>query len=256
MKSTTIKWLTVGMTAIGIMGCANNYRFQTDPNGAPASGASRNTDCVSIVEKIMPAPGIKSESDGLIDYYLAVRKAPKEKVLKEYAEANRLAQANPTAMNRLRLALLLSLPVAGLQDSSRALNLLQDTIKEEKEEENGLRNLANLLQSHFYRESRHDENMQRAREDQTRLESLTAKQDEAIQTLTGKLKDEQKRYDTLQTSIQTKQEDSNQAVTILAQKLKDEQKRADTLQQKLDALANIEKTLIERQQQGKPEPKK
>ena len=204
----------------------------------------------------MPAPGIKSESDGLIDYYLTMRKAPKEKVMKEYGEANRLAQANPTAMNRIRLALLLSLPVTALQDSSRALNLLQDTIKEEKEDENALRNLANLLQSHFYRESRHDENMQRAREDQKRLESLTTKQDEAIQTLTGKLKDEQKRYDTLQSSIQTKQEDSNQAVAILAQKLKDEQKRADTLQQKLDALANIEKTLIDRQQQGKPDPKK
>ena len=202
------------------------------------------------------APGIKSESDGLIDYYLTMRKAPKEKVMKEYGEANRLAQANPTAMNRIRLALLLSLPVTALQDSSRALNLLQDTIKEEKEDENALRNLANLLQSHFYRESRHDENMQRAREDQKRLETLTTKQDEAIQTLTGKLKDEQKRYDTLQCSIQTKQEDSNQAVAILAQKLKDEQKRADTLQQKLDALANIEKTLIDRQQQGKPDPKK
>ena len=204
----------------------------------------------------MPAPGIKSESDGLIDYYLTMRKAPKEKVMKEYGEANRLAQANPTAMNRIRLALLLSLPVTALQDSSRALNLLQDTIKEEKEDENALRNLANLLQSHFYRESRHDENMQRAREDQKRLESLTTKQDEAIQKLTGKLKDEQKRYDTLQSSIQTKQEDSNQEVAILAQKLKKKQKRADTLQQKLDALANIEKTLIDRQQQGKPDPKK
>ena len=58
------------------------------------------------------------------------------------------------------------------------------------------------------------------------------------------------------TSSQTKQEDSSQTVSILAQKLKDEQKRADNLQQKLDALTNIERTLIERQQQGKPEPKK
>ena len=159
-------------------------------------------------------------------------------------------------LNRFKVALLLSLPVTGLQDLPRALNLLQDTIKEEKEEENALRNLANLFQGQLYKESRHDENMQRARDEQKRLESLTAKQDDAIQTLTTKLKDEQKRYDALQTSIQTKQEDNNQAVLILAQKLKDEQKRADNLQQKLDAMANIERTLIERQQQVKPEPKK
>ena len=256
MKRTTIYWLAVAITAIGMIGCTANYRNPNLNNRVPNSPPEKNVDCVPIVERIMPAPGIKSEADGLIDYYLAMRKAPKEKIMKEYAEANRVAQASPTSLNRIKLALLLSLPVTGLQDNSRALNLLQDTIKEEKEEESGLRNLANMLQGQLYRESRHDENMQRAREDQKRLESLTAKQDEAIQTLSTKLKDEQKRYDTLQTSIQTKQEDSNQAVAILAQKLKDEQKRADNLQQKLDALTNIEKTIIERQQQGKPEPKK
>ena len=73
--------------------------------------------------------------------------------------------------------------------------------------------------------------------------------------MTLKLKEEQKRYDTLQTSIQTKQDDSNQTTVILSQRLKEEQKRADILQQKLDALTNIEKTIIDRQQQGKPEVK-
>ena len=256
MKMMRINWLAVGMTAFVLAGCANTYRYppQKDIQSAPA--VPTNADCVPVVEKIMPGPGIKSEADGLIDYYLTMRKAPKEKVLREYAEANKANQATPNALSRIKVALLLSLPVTGLQDSPRALNLLQDTIKEEKEEENALRNLANLLQGQLYKESRHDENMQRARDEQKRLESLTAKQDDAIQTLTTKLKDEQKRYDALQTSIQTKQEDNNQAVLILAQKLKDEQKRADNLQQKLDAMANIERTLIERQQQVKPEPKK
>lgn len=256
MKSKANFWLAVGLTAIGITGCTANYRNLTDTLPAANSTPAKGENGVAVVERAVASPGIKSESDVLIDYYLSMRKAPKDKVLKESADIAKAAQAAPTAFNRIKLALLLSLPVTGLQDNGRALNLLQETIKEEKEDENNLRNLANLLQGQLYKETRHDESMQRAREDQKRLESLTAKQDEAIQSLSVKMKDEQKRYDALQTSIQTKQEDSNQAVVILAQKLKDEQKRSDNLQQKLDALTNIEKTLIERQQQGKPEPKK
>lgn len=256
MKATRIARLAVGMTALLCVGCAPIYRTPTDSGAATGAAVPRATDSVPGADRGAAAQGIRSDSDSLIDYYLTMRKAPKEKVLREHADANRAIQTTPNAFNRIKLALLLSLPVTGLQDSTRALNLLQDAIKEEKEEENALRSLANLLQGQLYKETRHDENMQRAREDQKRLESLTAKQDEAIQAMTLKLKDEQKRYDTLQTSIQSKQEDNNQAVLILAQKLKDEQKRADNLQQKLDALANIEKTLIERQQQAKPEPKK
>ena len=256
MKIVGNMGLAVAMTALVFFGCTNNLRNVNDKCGTNLPPFAKNADCVPIVETIMPVPGIKSQADGLVDYYLTMRKAPKEKVMKEYAEVSRAAQTTPDAFNRIKLALLLNLPVTGLQDSGRALNLLQETIKEEKEEESALKNLANLLHAQFYKESRHDENMQRARDDQKRLESLAAKQDEAIQVLNAKLKDEQKRYDTLQTSIQTKQEDSSQAVSILAQKLKDEQKRADNLQQKLDALTNIERTLIDRQQQGKPEPKK
>lgn len=256
MKTIRIAGLVVGMTTLMLVGCVNNYRNRTDPGTSTEAASQKALDSGPAAEKGAVAQGIRSDSDSLIDYYLTMRKAPKEKVQREHADANRVIQTTPNAFNKIKLALLLSLPVTGLQDSTRALNLLQDTIKEEKEDDNALRNLANLLQAQLYKETRHDENMQRARDDQKRLESLTAKQDEAIQTLTLRLKDEQKRYDTLQTSIQSKQEDNNQAVSILAQKLKDEQKRADNLQQKLDALANIEKTIIDRQQQGKTEPKK
>ncbi len=254
MKKTTIYWLAAALTVIGITGCAANYRNPTDTAGAPNGTNTKSEESANTADRTTTV--IKGESDVLIDYYLTMRKAPRDKAMKEYADVSKIAQAAPTSFNRIKQALLLSLPVTGLQDNPRALNLLQETIKEEKEEDNNLRNLANLLQGQLYKETRHDENMQRAREDQKRLETLTTKQDEAIQSLTTKLKDEQKRYDTLQSSIQTKQEDSNQTVAILAQKLKDEQKRADNLQQKLDALTNIERTIIERQQQGKPDPKK
>jgi hypothetical protein len=254
MKKIELTWLAVGMTAMMLASCAN--LANSNAQSGDGQQTPQSVDCVAIVEKVLPSPGIRSEADSLIEYYLAMRKVPKERALKEYTDANRGVQTTPNSYARIKLALLLSLPITGLQDSTRALNLLQDVNKEESQEELGLRNFANLLHSQLYKEVRQDESLQRARDDQKRLEALAAKQDDAIQALNLKLKDEQKRYDTLQSSIQTKQEDSGQVVAILTQKLKDEQKRADTLQQKLDALTNIEKAIIERQQQGKPDPKK
>ena len=256
MKKIEIEWLAVGMTAMMVASCTNLQNSSVKTGGGAVPRVSPTTDCVAIVEKVLPSPGIHSEADSLVEYYLAMRKVPKERVLKEYTEAHRVVQTAPSPYGRIKLALLLSLPITGVQDTTRALNLLQEVNKDEAPEESGLKNFANLLHSQVYKEARQDENLQRARDDQKRLESLAAKQDDAIQALTLKLKDEQKRYDATQSSTQTKQEDTSQSVVILTQKLKDEQKRADTLQQKLDALTNIENAIIERQQQGKPELKK
>ncbi len=255
MKTKLVAWLAV-VTIVTVTGCANMQNLSPDKSKQESSPSGANAERAPSAEKVLPQPGIKSEADSLIDYYLSMRKQPKEKVLKEQAEASKAVQTSPSASNRIKLALLCNLPISGVQDSQRALNLLQETIKDESLDDVGLKNLANLLQAQFYKEVRQEESLQRARDDQKRLESLAAKQDDAIQALTLKLKEEQKRYDTLQSSIQTKQEDANQATIILNQKLKDEQKRADTLQQKLDALTNIEKTIIDRQQQEKTEPKK
>ncbi len=252
MKKIELKWLAVGMTAIIVAGCTNwqNFSVRARHNNAPPA------KCVPVVEKVLPSAVTRSETDNLVDYYLIMRKVPNERAQKEFAEGQRVLQTLPSPYARIKLALLLSLPITGVQDTTRALNLLLDVSKDEALEESGLKNFASFLQSQMSKEVRQDESLQRSRDDQKRLETLAAKQDDAIQALNLKLKEELKRYDTLQSSIQTKNEDSNQVVAILTQKLKDEQKRADTLQQKLDALTNIEKAIIERQQQGKPEPKK
>ena len=63
MKKTRIEWLAVGMTALALAGCANNYRNATTSGDPDVAGSAKNLDCVPTVEKVMPAPGIKSESD-------------------------------------------------------------------------------------------------------------------------------------------------------------------------------------------------
>jgi hypothetical protein len=238
--------------AILLAGCVAPQGPAGSPD-RPAPGAVSapgDVDCAPIVERVLPPPGVKSESDVLVEYYLTVRKLPKERVLREYTETQKSVQAQPTAFNHIKLALLLSLPVVGFQDTSRALILLQDTIKDNSPNDVGLKNFAALLQAQFYREQRQEESLTKSREEQKRQEVSVARQEDAIKALNQKLNEEQKKSDVLQ----GKQDEHLQTMSQLAQRLKDEQKRADTLQQKLDALTDIEKNIIERQQQTKPEP--
>ena len=137
MKKIEMKWLAVGMTVMMVASCTNLQTSNVKTSGGAAPSAS-TTDCVPIVEKVLPSPGIRSETDSLVEYYLAMRKVPKERALKEYTEANRVVQTAPTPYGRIKLALLLSLPITGLQDSARALNLLQEVAKDEVSEESGL----------------------------------------------------------------------------------------------------------------------
>jgi uncharacterized coiled-coil protein SlyX len=116
-----------------------------------------------------------------------------------------------------------------------------------------VRRLAGLLHAHFSRELRNDELIQtlnqRLKEERSKSDAGAQKQDDTVGILTQKLKDEQKRGE----ALQSKQEET---IVQLNQKLKDEQRRADLLQQKLDALTNIEKAIVDRQQKPNAEPKK
>lgn len=98
-------------------------------------------------------------------------------------------------LNRLQLALLLSLPTATFRDNSAALALLAPFVRDKTREGSSLRPLALWLHAQLVELRRAEESLQQ-------------------QTM----------------------------------KLKDEQRRADALQQKLDALLNMEKKMIEREQ--------
>jgi uncharacterized coiled-coil protein SlyX len=247
--SKPLRCMTAAIAAASLLGCVMQEPGARPSRAASGASTASDEDCTPVVERVLPPPGVKSEADVLVEYYLAARKLPKERVLREYAEAQKGVQAHPTPFNHIKLALLLSLPVAGFQDTPRALNLLQDTVKDESPGETGLRNFASLLQAQLYRDQRQEEGLQKSREEQRRQDSSIAKQEEALKSLNQKLGEEQKKVETLQ----GKHDENVQTIAQLAQRLKDEQKRADTLQQKLDALTDIEKNIIERQQQVKPE---
>jgi DNA repair exonuclease SbcCD ATPase subunit len=247
--SKPLRCMAAAVAAASLLGCVMQDPGARQNRSANGAITASDEDCTPVVERVLPPPGVKSEADVLVEYYLAARKLPKERVLREYAEAQKTVQAQPTPFNHIKLALLLSLPVAGFQDTPRALNLLQETIKDESPNEVGLRNFAGLLQAQLYRDQRQEESLQKSRDEQRRQDSSITKHEETLKSLSQKLGEEQKKVETLQ----GKQDENLQTIAQLAQRLKDEQKRADSLQQKLDALTDIEKNIIERQQQGKPE---
>jgi hypothetical protein len=116
-------------------------------------------------------------------------------------------------LNRLQLALLLSLPGASFRDDNAAIALLLPFTKDKDREGSTLRPLAIWLHSEL-------------------LELRRA--EETWQQQAAKLKDEQRRTEDI--------------LQQQAAKLKEEQHRAEALQQKLEAILDMELKMIEREQ--------
>ena len=88
-------------------------------------------------------------------------------------------ETDKSELNRIRLAMLLSLPGAGLRDDQAALNLLQPFLSDKNYENSTLRPLALVLHAQFSEVKRLDEALQqqtaKAREEQRRADALQKK---------------------------------------------------------------------------------
>lgn len=94
-------------------------------------------------------------------------------------------------LNRLQLAILLSLPGTGFRDDPVALNLIQPFLNDKRHENSVLRPLALMLHSHLSELKRLDEQLSELK----RLE-------EALQQQTAKTREEQRRADALQQKLE------------------------------------------------------
>lgn len=167
----------------------------------------------------------------------------------------RAAQANDP-MTKMQLAILLGLPGHPFSDTGRAATLCGEVARDSTGPSPMLRSLAVYLQTLLAQQAKQEDNLQsltqRVRDEQRRADSVATaagqqRADDAAssaaqgqQGLAQRLKDEQKRTEALQAK-------HDEAIAQLNQKLKDEQRKSESLQQKLDALTSIEKNLIERQ---------
>ena len=122
---------------------------------------------------------MQSDVDRIVRYYDRLLSIKGAELASELDIARESFEKDKSELNRLELALLLSLPGTGFRDDNAALALLNYFIKE-KNREGSLRPLAIWLHSEL---------------------SELRRTDEALQQQTGKLKDEQRRTEALQQKL-------------------------------------------------------
>ena len=137
----------------------------------------------------------RSDAERVARYYERLLSMKNSDLAAELEHAQREFEKEKSELNRVQLALLLSLPNATLRDNNAAIALLAPFVRDKTREGSSLRPLAQWLHAQLVELRRAEESLQQQNT-----------------------------------------------------KLKDEQRRADALQQKLDALLNMEKKMIEREQ--------
>lgn len=92
-----------------------------------------------------------SDVDSLVMYYEHIRKLPAGELGREHETARQAYNRDRNAFNRVRLAMMLSLPNAPFNDDGRAIDLLDPVVRDE----NGkLHALALMLTSHLQEQRR------------------------------------------------------------------------------------------------------
>jgi hypothetical protein len=153
-------------------------------------------------------------------FYENVLKLKGAELARELNTTRQEFDKDQSELNRVRLALLLSLPGTGYRDDQAALNLVQPFVSDKSYENSVLRPLALMLH--------------------TQLSELK-RLDEALQGQTAKAKEELSEIKRLEETAQQQ-----------TAKAKEEQRRADALQQKLEAILDMEMKMIEREQTTPP----
>jgi hypothetical protein len=174
--------------------------------------------CVPVQPKVeappptilTPPPVVVVRADNeFLAYALRYGALPADEQKKEHAQVLQAFNANKSNLtNRMKAALVLSLPGSRIRDNARAVVLLDD-IQRDSEADADTKAIASLVKEYV--------------SERQKLEENAAK-------LGQKLAEDQKRIDAMQLKADALQQ------------------RADTLQQKLDDLKNIERALTNRDQ--------
>ena len=185
MKSATALCL-FGLLCLSASGCAEqNHRLNV----------------VSVPEVAKPVDNSSRDTTILMNYAQRIRTLNAEELNLEFNTMSQTFARKKSDLNRMRLAILFSIPYATFRDDAAALNLLDEYLANSSvEDKSMLKNYAKSLFANIVEQK---------------------KQDERIQKLLQKVKDEQKRADALQ-------------------------QKNEELQQKLNAIKSIEKNMIER----------
>jgi hypothetical protein len=127
-------------------------------------------------ESVEPAPWVQagvpqpaSDIESLLMYFSHLRKLPGAELGREHESARQAYNRARSDFNRVRFAMVLSLPHTAFIDEGRALELLDPVAKNQSAQ---LRGLAQLLSSHLYEQKRLSANVQGLQQKLDALKSL------------------------------------------------------------------------------------
>jgi hypothetical protein len=157
---------------------------------------------------------LETDADRLLDYYAYMINLQGDTLLREYRNVKKENEENPNDFNNMQLIMLLSSPSAPFRNTQRAHAMLEQWLRDDYHRYSKLRPLALLFDNYLSEMSR-----QSVVINQTRKDLRQSKEDAARQ----------------------------------ARELGAAQEHSKELQEKLDALMEMERNLIERQQVTQPD---
>ena len=195
-----------------------------------------------------------TEGERFFQYFASIRALPREALRQEYTRQEVAFAQSRSDEDRLRLALLLSLPETDFGNRLSALELLQTYLNEPEQPHTRSLDIAVFLVTFIHATKQNDAYASLAKRLQ---ETLNDKERELAsqQQINKKLRDESDTQRFLHNSLgkqlqEALSEKERQFATQqqLNKKLQDEKKNVKRLQEKIEQIKDIEKSLIEREQ--------
>ncbi len=176
----------------------------------------------------------------LIDYAQRVATMTAEQQRNEYSASNQAFARDKDAISRMRLALLLATPGAGVQDTARAASLLEP-MTTPSEAASPLRSLAKVLYALLTERA---SEQKRANQMQEQLEGRR----EAERSLREQLEARKDAERTLREQIESRKE-AERNLRAQLEALKESER---SLREQLEALKEVERTIMQRGQESQP----
>jgi hypothetical protein len=138
------RMVPLGFVALSLWGCAVVPRPEVEAPGEPAA-----------VIDVVPDPA--SELERLLDYFQRIRNLSGAQLAQEHHNARFAFARTGSDFDRVRLAMVLSLPNTGFNDESRTLDLLEPMVKSRNSTLNGL---ASLMSAYLQEQRRLGQSVQ------------------------------------------------------------------------------------------------
>lgn len=171
--------------------------------------------------KLQIVETLETDADRLLNYYAYITELQGDSLRREYRFVKKSYDASPTEFNRMQLIMLLASPSASFRNPVRAHSMLKDWLQDEYNAYSKLRPLAILYDNYLFELIQLREAKDRSADQMRQANDLIARQSDRI---------------------------SRQNAALAAEK-----QQSLELQKKLDALLQMERNLMEREQLTPPD---